>query len=117
MRLHPFIEAEKAAGHSVKSACRLLEVSRAAFYQRLEETPSRRQVSDAELLSRIVAIFEESDGTYGSPRVHRELRDRGICCGKRRVARLMRQAGLEGRCKRRWRNRCAGREALGDWDS
>jgi hypothetical protein len=117
VKVQPFVEAEKVAGHSVKRCCELLEVSRAAFYQRLEETPSRRQVSDAELLSRIVAIFEESDGTYGSPRVHRELRDRGICCGKRRVARLMRQAGLEGRCKRRWRNRCAGREALGDWDS
>ena len=91
------------AGHSVKRCCELLEVSRAAFYQRLDEKPSRRQVSNAELLRQIIAIFEESDGTYGSPRVHRELRDRGICCGKRRVARLMRQAGLEGRCKRRWR--------------
>ena len=87
----------------MKRCCELLEVSRAAFYQRLDEKPSRRQVSNAELLRQIIAIFEESDGTYGSPRVHRELRDRGICCGKRRVARLMRQAGLEGRCKRRWR--------------
>jgi transposase InsO family protein len=103
VKVQPFVEAEKVAGHSTKRCCELLEVSRAAFYQRLEETPSRRQVSNTELLRQIMAIFEESDGTYGSPRVHRELRDRGICCGKRRVARLMRQAGLEGRCKRRWR--------------
>ena len=103
MKVQPFVEAEKVAGHSVKRCCELLEVSRAAFYQRLDETPSRRQVSNTELLRQIMAIFEESDGTYGSPRVHRELRDRGICCGKPRVARFMRQAGLEGRCKRRWR--------------
>ena len=103
MKVQPFVEAEKVAGHSVKRCCELLEVSRAAFYQRLDPTPTPRQLSDAELLEKIRAIHAESDGTYGSPRVHRELRDRGVCVGKRRVARLMRQDGLEGRCKRRWR--------------
>ena len=44
-----------------------------------------------------------SDGTYGSPRVHKELLDRGVTCGRRRVRRLMRMHGLEGRCKKRWR--------------
>ncbi len=53
--------------------------------------------------SKITAIHAESKGTYGSPRVHRALRERGVGCGQRRVRRLMRQAGLEGRCKKRWR--------------
>jgi len=103
MNVDPFIEAEEVAGHSVKNACRLLEVSRAAFYQRRTAAPSVRAVTDAELTMKITAIHTESKGTYGSPRMHRALRKSGVACGKRRVRRLMCQAGLEGRCKKRWR--------------
>ena len=103
MKVNPFIEAEKVAGHSVKRCCELLEVSRAAFYERLDPTPSTKEQSDAILAQRIKEIHAESKGTYGSPRVHQELHKRGVECGKRRVRRLMRQAGLEGRCKKRWR--------------
>ncbi len=103
MKAHPFIEAEKVAGHSVKRCCELLEVSRAAFYERLDPTASAKEQSDAALAEKIEAIHTESKGTYGSPRVHKALRKQGVACGKRRVRRLMRQAGLEGRCKRRWR--------------
>jgi transposase InsO family protein len=62
-----------------------------------------RAVSDAELLEKIGEVHGESNGTYGSPRVCQALRHRGVAAGRRRVARLMRQAGLEGRCKKRWR--------------
>ena len=103
MTVDPFIEAEEAAGHGAVRACRLLEVSRSAYYQRKNGAPSSRQVGDAELTKKISAIHTESKGTYGSPRVHQELRHRGVECGRRRVTRLMRQAGLEGRCKKRWR--------------
>jgi len=103
MSVDPFIVVEEAAGHSVKNACRLLEVSRAAFYQRRKQAPSARAVFDAELIEKITAIHTESKSTYGSPRVHRALRKRGVRCGKRRVRRLMRGAGLEGRAKKRWR--------------
>jgi putative transposase len=103
MTVHPFIEAEEAAGHSVKNACRLLEVSKSAYYERRKGVPSARQVSDAELLEKITAIHKESKGTYGAPRIHKELLHRHVACGKRKVTRLMRQAGLEGRCKKRWR--------------
>jgi transposase InsO family protein len=103
VKVDPFIEAEKVAGHSVNHACGLLEVSRAAYYQRRNGEASMREVTDAELTEKITAVHSESKGTYGSPRVHRELRDRGFSCGKRRVTRLMRIAGLEGRCKKRWR--------------
>jgi putative transposase len=103
VKAHPFIEAEKAAGHGVARACRLLEVSRAAYYQRRTGVPSPRAAADAVLSARITGIHKESDGTYGSPRVHQILRRDGAGCGKRRVARLMRAAGLEGRRKKRWR--------------
>ena len=103
MKLYPFIEAEKIAGHNVAKTCDLLEVSRSAYYLRRNGEPSVRSVTDAELTEKIKAIHAESKGTYGSPRVHRELTHRQVVCGRRRVTRLMRLAGLEGRCKKRWR--------------
>lgn len=103
MKTQPFIEAEKAAGHSVNRACVLLEVSRAAFYQRINPTPTARQVDDAELTTRICRIHQDSKGTYGYPRVTAELRRQGHCVGRRRVRRLMCRAGLEGRAKKKWR--------------
>ena len=103
MRMDPFIEAEEATGRSVKRCCELFEVSRAAYYARRRNVPSARDVSDAELVEQIRQIHDDSDGTYGSPRVHRELLERGQVCGHRRVRRLMRMHGLEGRCKKRWR--------------
>ena len=103
MKVDPFIEAEKVAGHNVAKACGLLEVSKSAYYQRRNGVPSQREVADAELLEQISAIHAESKGTYGAPRIHKELLHRHVACGKRKVTRLMRQAGLEGRCKKRWR--------------
>ncbi len=103
MSVWPFIEAEEAEHHSVKRACELLEVSRAAFYEHRKHQPSQRDLSDAELTDKIREIHTTSKGTYGSPRVHRELRNQGVHVGKKRVARLMAAAGLEGRCKKRWR--------------
>jgi transposase InsO family protein len=101
--LDGFIEAEEVAGHSIKRCCELFEVSRSAFYQRRNGEVCRRDRADAELLELIRDIHDESQGTYGSPRVHHELGHRGVGGGRRRVARLMRRAGLEGRCKKRWR--------------
>jgi transposase InsO family protein len=99
--VHPFIEAEKQAGHSVKRAGELLEVSRAAFYARRSGEPGPRAVRDAGLTDKITEIHADSRGSYGAPRVHAVLRQGGERCGRRRVARLMRQAGLEGRHRRR----------------
>jgi len=98
MTVDPFIEAEEAAGNGAARACRLLEVSRSAYYERKTATPSPKELSE-----KILAVHAESKGTYGSPRVHRELLKRGVTCGRRRVRRLMTRAGLEGRCKKRWR--------------
>ena len=103
MRMGPFIEAEEAAGHSLTHCCDMFQVSRAAYYQRKKAGPSARAIADAELAAKIREVHAGSDGTYGAPRVHKELLGRGVACGRRRVRRLMRLAGLEGRCKKRWR--------------
>jgi putative transposase len=97
-----FIAAEKLAGRPVVRACDALEVSRSAYYQARGEA-SPRQQEDAQLAKRIVSIHQESRGSYGSPRVHRQLLREGRCCGRKRVARLMRLSGLAGRCRRRFR--------------
>jgi transposase InsO family protein len=101
MSAYPFIGAEKAEGGNVAKACALMEVSRSAYYEWSKQRPSRRQLADAELLVKVVEVFDASRGTYGWPRVHAALRRAGICASRKRVARLMAQAGLVGRCRRK----------------
>jgi len=102
MNVFPFVEAEKAEQANVAKACELLEVSRSAFYDWSKHVPSARRVANDEVAERIEAIHEASRRTYGWPRVHRALRDEGVHVSRKRVARIMRQRGLIGRCKRRW---------------
>ena len=102
MSVFPFIEAEKLQRRNVVKACELLEVSRSAFYSWHQHLPSARQVADDELGELIESIYDESRGTYGWPRVHEQLRHDGVHAGGKRVARIMRQRGLIGRCRRRW---------------
>jgi transposase InsO family protein len=102
VNVYPFIEAEKAQRHNVKRACQLLEVSRSAYYVH-RAGPSHRVRQDAELTERIVEVHDTSAGTYGAPRVHAELRDQGRRHSRKRIARLMRQAGRRGRTPKRWR--------------
>ena len=101
MNVFPFVEAEKAEHHNVAKACELLEVSRSAFYDWHQHRPSARQLADEALGERIQVIFDDSRGTYGWPRVHKELRRQGVHASRKRVARIMRQKGLVGRCRRR----------------
>jgi HTH-like domain/Integrase core domain len=103
VNLYPFIEAEKHGGYGVKRACELLQVSRAAYYAHRGSGRSARERADAELVEQIRHVHAESGGTYGAPRIHAELRDRGRRHGRKRVARLMRTAGVAGRCPKRWR--------------
>ena len=77
MNLWPFIEVEEAGQHSVKRACELLEISRAAYYVQRKHIPSRRALDDAELTARIKEIHAGSKGTYGAPRIHAQLRREG----------------------------------------
>jgi hypothetical protein len=102
VNVYSFIEAEKRCRRNVKRACELLKVSRAAFYEHLK-APSGRGQEDADLAAKIQAVHEESRGRYGAPRVHAELRRRGYRHGRKRVARLMRQAGIAGLAAKRWK--------------
>lgn len=94
------IEAEKAQ-HPVSLLCSVLGVSRAGYYAWRRRPPSRRTREDRALTRTIVTIHCESFGTYGRPRVHAALRHRGVRTSGKRVARLMRAAGLSGRLGRR----------------
>jgi putative transposase len=81
----------------------VLGVSRSGFHAWLKRHPSKRWVSDVRLLGLIHQIHEQSDGTYGAPRIHAELRHRGVRVGRKRVERLMRRHSLSGLVKRRKR--------------
>ena len=89
------------AEYPIRMMCRCLGVSPSGYYDWLSREPSARAVRDASLRERIEAIHRLSRGTYGSPRVHAELASEGECLGRKRVARLMRVAGLEGVSRRR----------------
>jgi putative transposase len=81
--------------------CRALNVSPSGFYASRKRSPSKRAVEDAELTARIRDVHEQARGTYGVPRVHAELAADGIHVGRKRVARLMKVAGLEGVSRRK----------------
>jgi transposase InsO family protein len=81
----------------------LLEVSRAAYYPHRAGTLSARQLADEQLTELIRQAHQASKGRYGAPRIHAELRRRGYRHARKRVARLMRAAGLCGRRPRRWK--------------
>jgi hypothetical protein len=91
----------KRAQHPVSLLCGVLGVSRAGFYAWKDRPACVRDRRDRELLTLIRQIHGDSDGSYGWPRMHAELRHRGVHVGRKRVARLMRRAGLSGLLTRR----------------
>lgn len=90
-----FIQRYRELG--VTPLCRWLGVSASGFYAWLARQPSQRLQNDQELLETITTIYWASKGRYGSPRVHMALQKQGIRVGRKRVERLMREAGLRGR--------------------
>jgi transposase InsO family protein len=103
VRIYPFIEAEKSLQRNVKRACELLKVSRSAYYAARGDEPSSREQDDAELAEQVKAVHDGSRGRYGAPRVHAQLRAQGRRHSRKRVARLMRERGLQGRAAKRWK--------------
>ena len=91
--------------------CRVLGLSLSGYYDWLHRGPSARARRDAELKGRIVAIWIESGGIYGCPRIHAVLLAEGERVSRKRVARLMRELGIEGVTRRRFRTGTTKRDA------
>lgn len=92
--------------------CAYLKVTRAGFYAWQVREASERSTQDAQLLQQVRDVHARSRGFYGSPRVTEQLRQDGVCVGKRRIARLMRLAGLQGRSARLYRQSKVARRAF-----
>jgi hypothetical protein len=101
-----FIDAEKV-NHSVSDLCHVLCVSRSGYYASKTRPLSRHACEDARIAALLVAAFRLGRGAYGSPRVLKELRERGERTSRKRVARLMSERLIFGRIRRRWRSAAA----------
>jgi putative transposase len=103
------IDAEKA-NYPISVLCRVLKVSRSGYYDWKDRPLSRRDQENVALMEKIQEVHDRSRRTYGYPRVHAELRALGVVrCSRKRVARLMRKAGLQG-CIRGRRKRTTRRD-------
>lgn len=90
---------------AVTTLCRALDVSVSGYYAWRGRGRSQHQQRDAELLEHIRTIQEQGRGLYGSDRIYRALRRQGMVCSRKRIARLMRENGLNSRRRRRWKPR------------
>ena len=97
-----FIDVEKAS-YPLRILCRVLRVSKSGYYAWRRRKPSNRDLEDERLRPKVLAAFKAGRGTYGSPRVQSELVDQGFEIGRHRVARLMREMGLQGLSPRKFR--------------
>jgi putative transposase len=88
--------------HRVATTCRVLGVSPSGYYAWRGRPLSGRARADVTMAAEVEAIHGQSRGTYGAPRVHAELRAAGVPVSRKRVARLMRVAGLQGVSRRKW---------------
>lgn len=88
--------------HSLAALCAALDVTRAGYHAWVQRPPSGRAQTDAALQTEIRAIHAAHRGRYGAPRIHAELQARGQRHGRKRIARLLRHAGLRGLCARRF---------------
>jgi putative transposase len=94
--------SENQAAYPIATMCRLLGVSPSGYYAWTKRQPSRRARVDAALAAEIRSAHEASRGTYGAPRIHAELAAKGMCVGRKRVARLMAAAGIAGVSRRKF---------------
>jgi transposase InsO family protein len=96
------IQAEKAH-YPVTVLCRVLQVARSGYYAWCQRAESRRRQQNQWALVHIRACHHASKGRYGSPRIYQSLLAQGIRIGRHRIARLMRQYGVQSHCRRRYR--------------
>jgi len=90
------------AEFSIERMCKVFGVSASGYYAWKKRGPSPRGRENEKLLLEIEGVHKESRKTYGSPRIHQELRQRGIFCGLNRVSRLMRLNGIRARRRRKF---------------
>jgi transposase InsO family protein len=88
--------------HPLSELCAAFAVSRSGYYAWSKRLPSARQQANTELLEQIRILRQSEEGSYGSPRMTRELQARGHACSENRIARLMRRHGLRARAPRRF---------------
>ena len=94
--------SDHQADYPIATMCQLLGVSPSGYYAWRKRQPSQRSETDAALIVEIQVAHAGSRGTYGAPRIHAELAGKGTYIGRKRVARLMTQAGLAGVSRRRF---------------
>lgn len=92
--------------------CRVVGVSRSGYYAWRVRKPSKRSRDNAVLAAKIAEVHEESRGTYGSPRIHAELAEQGFEVGRNRIARIMRENGIVGRARPKFRRTTDSRHSL-----
>jgi putative transposase len=99
---YEFIRSRRSAS-GVKKMCQVLKVSRSGFYDWRNRSLSSRRQADQAILPKIVKVFKDGRRTYGSPRITRQLKAEGECCGKNRIARLMRLNGIKAKTKKKFK--------------
>lgn len=97
-----FIDQHRFA-HEVKKMCKVLVASRSGYYRWKKKPESNRQTENEKILMEIRQSHKNSAGTYGSPRITFDIKEKGIKCGKHRVARLMKENGIAGKAKKKFK--------------
>lgn len=82
---------------------KIFKISKSCYYARFKTKPSNHERCDQEYLEIIKEIFKANKGNYGSPRIHNDMKKRGINCSRKRVARIMRENGLKARPKKKYK--------------
>ena len=88
---------------AVETMCRFMRVSRSAYYDWLQREPTKKEQEDVKLISIICALFSKGRATYGTRRIKKALLKQGWSISRRRIGRLMKEAGLACKTKRKFK--------------
>lgn len=88
---------------SIEKMARMLNVSRSGYYDFLERGKSSRELENDRLKQEIKGIHQKNRRVYGSPRVYNELKKQGEKCSRKRVAKLMREEGIQAKMRKKWK--------------
>ena len=100
--IYEFIKTHKNE-FSIEKMAKVLGVSRSGYYEFMKRGKSSRALENERLKKKIKQIHTSSRGTYGSPRVHATMKNNGETCSRKRVAKLMRQEGLQAKMRKKWK--------------